>query len=300
MPEKKEDAIKALLEKYPDQEKGIKKYFKIISDISSEMGGVIKMKWWQGVLFPFLFPTIFKYRNKSTREAMDAIISDEELKMLLNSNIGYYHDFVDSFSFLYHSIGQNSYFTGGGWFIKGGSQMLSNYLAKVIQDNGGSVITKANVQFIDEKEGRKVIGYCYSKEDKEVYADVVISNASPMQTYKMAGVKYENKNKVASSLVTVYLGFKDNLKDVYGKRPYSNFYFGPVRDIDTYHESLIGDISDRGFVFVDYSQIDSGLTTEDESFGVFCTTDYLSDWEDLPVEEYIKKKKELAENIWIE
>jgi phytoene dehydrogenase-like protein len=299
MPENSKDAIIALVKKYPDQEKGIKKYFDTISNISKEMSGVIRMKWWQFPLFPLLFPNIYKFKDKSTREALDAIIDNEELKMLLNSNIGYYHDYVDTFSFLYHSLGQNSYFTGGGWFIKGGSQQLSNYLAKVITDNGGDVITRANVTEISEKGDNKLIKYTRKKEDIEIESDIIISNASPMDTYKMANIEYQQEKKiVGNSLLTVYIGFKNNVKSIYGERPYSNFYFGKVKDIDSYHDNLKEDITKRGFIFVDYSQIDSQLTADEKSFGVFCSVDYLKDWENLSKEEYTEKKKKLAEGYF--
>lgn len=295
MPGKAEDAIKALIEKFPDQETGIRKYFKLISDIAKEFRSLIRIKWWQYPLFPFLFPNVSKYRDKSTREVMDSVIENEQLKLLLNSNIGYYHDYVDTFSFLYHSLGQNSYFTGGGWFIKGGSQKLSNYLAKVISDNGGEVITKANVFRISERAEKKIVSFTRKKVDEEIVSDVIISNASPMQTYRMAGVDYENNKIIGNSLLTVYIGFKNNVKSIYGKRPYSNFYFGKAIDIDSYHKNLKEDITDRAFIFVDYSQIDSQLTSDDKSFGVFCSIDYLKDWQNLSEEEYSEKKKLLAE-----
>ena len=296
MPEKTEDAISALVKQYPDSEKSIKKYFSIISNLANEMGGVIRMKWWQKALFPLLFPNMFKYRTMSTRDALDDIFENEELKMLLNSNIGYYHDYVDTFSFIYHALGQNSYFTGGGWFIKGGSQQLSNYLAKVITDNGGDVIKSANVTKIQDNNGRKIISYTHKKKDLEIDADIVVSNASPMQTYKLANINFEPEKKITgNSLITVYIGFKDNVKSIYGTRPYSNFYFKDVTDIDSYQNGLKKDITERGFIFVDYSQIDSGLTSDDKSFGVFCSVDYLKDWENLSDEEYTAKKKLIAE-----
>lgn len=296
MPENSKDAISELIKQFPSEEKGIYKYFDTIANISKEMGGVIRMKKWQKILFPFLYPNIFKYRAMSTKDALDGIIDNEELKMLLNSNIGYYHDFVDSFSFIYHSLGQHSYFTGGGWFIKGGSQTLSNYLAKVISDNGGEVIKSANVTKISENNGRKLISYTHKKTEKEAEADVVISNTSPMQTYKLANVDFEPEKKViGNSLITVYIGFKNNVKSVYGERPYSNFYFKEIEDISSYHENLRKDITERGFIFVDYSQIDSGLTSDEKSFGVFCSVDYLKDWKHLSDEEYVKKKEVLAE-----
>ncbi len=301
MPETSKEAIVALSKQYPDQTKNIKEYFEVIEKITKEFKGVIKIKWWQKLLFPLIFPTFLKYHKMSTKEAMDNIFDNEELKMLLNSNINYYHDSIDSFSFLYHAIGQHSYFTGGGWFIKGGSQQLSNYLAKVIMDNDGELIKSANVTKISDKENGKIITYNHKKSIKELAVDLIISNASPMQTYKLANVNYQaEKSIIGNSLLTVYIGFKDNLKSIYGKRSYSNFYFKGVYDINSYQNNLKKDITERGFIFVDYSQIDSQLTSEDKSFGVFCSVDYLKDWEHLSEEEYKQKKEMLANKYFDE
>ena len=51
--------------------------------------------------------------------------------------------------------------------------------------------------------------------------------------------------------------------------------------------------SERPFVFVDYSAIDSGLTAPDDprSFGVLTGTSNLADWENLNEEEYKTAKE---------
>jgi len=54
-----------------------------------------------------------------------------------------------------------------------------------------------------------------------------------------------------------------------------------------------GDISQRGFAFVDYSQIDSGLTQDSKSFRVICTLDYIEDWEELEREEYKNRNEKI-------
>ncbi|RUM69817.1 MAG: hypothetical protein DSZ07_03930, partial [Sulfurovum sp.] len=57
------------------------------------------------------------------------------------------------------------------------------------------------------------------------------------------------------------------------------------------------DIFKKPFIFTDYSQMDSGLTNSDKSFGVICTTDYLSDWENLDKESYKNKKENLIDSM---
>ena len=74
---------------------------------------------------------------------------------------------------------------------------------------------------------------------------------------------------------------------------YSTFVFSPnvrtLRDFD-YHV----DFNERGFVFVDYSQIDSQLAAPGKGVGVICTVDYINEWNKLNKAAYKAKKDEVA------
>ncbi len=292
MPDSVDKAISALSKRYPSEKKSIKEYFDLIDNISKDYKKLANASWWQYIFFPLIFKYIIKYRVSSVKKVMDNLFKNEELKLILNSNIGYYNDKISDLSFLYHSIAQNSYFKGGGWYIKGGSQKLSNYLASIITQNGGKVITRANVIKIDNKD----VIYKHKKEQIKISSDIIISNLAPSSTYKLANISYKEDKKVASSLLSIYIGFKQNLKSIYGKRAYSTFLFKDIKSIDDYDNNTQTDIEKRGFVFVDYSQIDSGLVDEAKSFGAICTTDYLSDWEKLSKDEYKQKKQDILES----
>ncbi|MEA3419751.1 MAG: FAD-dependent oxidoreductase, partial [Campylobacterota bacterium] len=145
MPDDKEKAIAALCEKYPSEEKAIKEYFRLIENISDEYEKLSTAPWWKLALFSFFFKNIVKYKTASVKDVMDSLIENEELKLILNANVCYFTDTISDFSILYHALAQNSFYEGGGWYTKGGSQQLSNYLASIIRQNGGEVITRAEV-----------------------------------------------------------------------------------------------------------------------------------------------------------
>ena len=291
VPDDKEEALALLSEKYPEEKGALKTYFTLLKDISDELQKVSTASWWQLLLFPRIFKNLSTYRTKSVKEVMDKLFKSEELKLVLNTNVGYYNDTIKDFSFLYHCAAQHSYFNGGGWYIKGGSQKLSDYLASVIKDNGGKVFTKADVLEI-RKTGKTAhaVVYKHKREVKEIKSDIVISNLSPQSTYALADIEYEEKKTIASSLNTVYIGFNKNIRSLYGKRAYSTFIFPNIFSIDAYDKVVTGPVEKRAFVFVDYSQIDSGLTSDDKSFGAICTIDHIADWKDLSKEAYKKKK----------
>jgi len=297
MPDDIEKAIVALCKKYPSEEKAIKEYFRLIENISDEYVKLSTATWWKLALFPFYFKNILKYKTMSVKEVMDSFIENEELKLILNANVCYFTDTIKDFSFLYHAQTQYSFYKGGGWYIKGGSQQLSDYLASIIRDNGGEILTSAEVIKINQnQENSTSITYIHKEEEIEVSNDIVISNLAPSSTYQLADISYVEQKKIASSLLSIYIGFKKNLKSVYGKRAYSTFLLRDVKSIEDYDENIQGDIINRGIVFVDYSQIDSGLTDESKSFGVICTTDYFEDWKDLSKEEYKQKKEDVLQS----
>ena len=310
VPDNTAKAIQVLTEEFPGEEKGIKKYFRTIHGIRKEIKRLPRENWKLLLLmpiFPAVFPYILRYQSKTLGKFLDSIINNEDLKLVLLANLQYYHDNPHTMSLLYYSAGQGGYYHGG-YFIKGGSQKLSDYLAQVIKNNNGEVIFQNLVTKIIT-ENNKAIGVEYqgtfnkTGETNKVFANTIIANAAipdVANTLLAPGVSQKLKNKTekletSCSLISVYIGFKRPVKEL-GNKHYSTFIFDESvksqKDMITNHH---GDFSKRNIVFVDYSQIDSGLTPPDKSFGVICTVDYLSDWENLSPEEYKNKKEEIAQ-----
>jgi len=291
MPDGVEAAKEGLIAKFPKERVGIEEYFRLIQTIADGYGTLQNLSWYHYLLFPLLFKDILRYRSKSVRDLLDTIIEDRELKLILNTNVQYYNDRPDTLSFLLHAIAQYSYFKGGGWFIKGGSGRLSDYLASIIRENEGTIITKAMVTNATQNS----VTYRRKSESVAIDSDIVISNISPQQTYQLYNHTYQESRDIADSLLTIYLGFSKNIKDIYGKRAYSYFMLDTIDSIDGLNDISKEEASKRGFVFVDYSQIDAGLCSSDRSFGAICMVDYLDEWDSLDSEEYEAKKTSLIE-----
>jgi all-trans-retinol 13,14-reductase len=237
---------------------------------------------------------------------LDANISSDELKLVLQGNIVYYHDDPYTMSMIYWSAAQASYIEGGGHFVQGGSQHLSNYLASLIEDNGGQVLLGKKVTEILVDHGKAagvVFKDSFNDELSEVsvYADRVIANAAiPLvvdmlpaaEAKKLAG-KVE-KLETACSLISVYIGFKKEPKQL-GSRHYSTILVGDdVRSMADTESNCHADWQDRSFIFVDYSQVDSRLAPQGKAFGALCAADYLADWENLDEDAYAEKKEHVA------
>ena len=292
MPDGLDEAQNALVARFPKEKDAIKRYFKRITSIGETLKMFQNPSWYHFLLFPFSLIPIFWYKSKTVSDVINKLFQDEELKLILNANVQYYNDSPDTLSFLLHAVAQHSYYEGGGYFIKGGSGTLSNYLAELIRQHGGEVITKAMVTSCSQNS----IEYEHKKKSYHFEVDEVISNLSPEQTYGLYGLDYVEKKPLGNSLLTIYLGFSQNLKEVYGERAYSNFIFDEMASVEDFNRMIKQDILEKAFIFVDYSQLDSGLTKDEhKSFGAVTIMDEIKDWEGFTKEEYEAKKEKLIE-----
>ncbi len=306
-------AMDIFIKNYPRDEKGIRTFFRTIEAIRKDAYKFRQIgRWKLRLLFPVLplvFPNLVFNLYNTTGDFLDAIIKNEDLKLILAANFGYYHDDPYSLSLIFYSAAQASYYKGG-YYIKGGSQNLSNCLAGVIRDNGGEVLLKRLVTKILTKN-KKVTGVEHirsSGKDRDTrtsHAKTVIANAAIPNVAAMLPEKERfilsrkiSKLEIAPSLISIYIGFTKALKDL-GNKHYSTFISdNSIKNLKDATKNVRDDFSKRGFVFVDYSQIDSGLAPEGKSYGAVCTLDYLSDWNKLDEEQYKRKKERVAETYF--
>jgi len=246
--------------------------------------------------------------DRSVGEFLDEIIGNEDLKLVLLGNLGYFHDDPYTLSLLYYLNAQGSYYGGSASFIQGGSQQLSNFLSEIITSHGGKVWLNSLVSAIDY-EGSIPAGVSWEVtrgKDKGIHTEkagyIVMNGALPQLAQSLLSRSDGKKlatsmggNNPGASLLTVYFGFHKSLKEV-GSRHYSTFiYDTSVRSPGDIHDNNHSDFSTRSFTFVDYSQVDSRLAPAGKSVGAACYIDYPSDWASLNREEYIRMKADVAD-----
>jgi phytoene dehydrogenase-like protein len=208
---------------------------------------------------------------------------------------------------IYYSAGQASYYNGGGYYIKGGSQKLSDYLSEYIKKQGGELLLNHLVKKIIVKNNIAVGIECHQKSSsnnvfQSFYGNAVVVNSSIPSVVDMlppdsaAFIKNRlSKMEVACSLLSIYIGFKSELK-LDDHKHYSTFVSDA--NVKTLHDVKLnynGPHESRNFVFVDFNQIHADLAPVCKSAGVICVVDYLHEWEGLDREKYAQKKKEVAE-----
>lgn len=292
IPHRAEEAKSVLKAAFPGEEKGIDDYFWHMANAKRVM---------------------VMNRNKpeiSIGEFLDGIIGDEDLKLVLMGNLGYYSDDPYRLGWLYYLAAQNSNYGGRSNYIQGGSQSLSNALMDIITENGGEVKLKHLATGVDFRGGRATgVHFRPTREDpstgETAMADrIILGGALPNAAQ---GLLPASEGKALSdaiatqengaSLLTVYYGFKTALKDI-GNRNYAYFIFDPsVKSLKDIGPNNRADFSLRSFTFVDYGQVDSRLAPEGKSVGAVCAIDYPSDWNSLARDEYLRMKADVADAI---
>lgn len=291
MPHSKEEAIEVLNKNFPDQSEGIEQYFERL--MNAKRINVLE-------------------RDKpdiSVGDYLDTLFSNEDIKLFLLGNLGYFHDDPYSISLRYFSIAESAYFQGRANYIKGGSQKLSDRLVEIIREHGGKVLLNHQVNEI-RTDGELVTGVSFKNnlpgQHKVIHAEakVYIANAALANIAAMMDEDHGNllneqiqSHNIGASLLTVYYGFSRPLKDI-GHKYYSTFIFDEsVKTLKDILANNRDDFSSRSFTFVDYSQVDSALAPPGKSVGSVCAIDYTADWENLSREAYKNKKKVVAEKI---
>jgi all-trans-retinol 13,14-reductase len=245
--------------------------------------------------------------EKSLGSFLDEHIGNDDLKLILLGNLGYFHDDPYSTSLNYYLAAQGSYYGGNASFVQGGSQKLSDALVSVIEENGGTVKLNSMVTGIifEEERPAGVTWESSSERNKIANADhateIVVNAAVPNLAGRLLpegrgnilSEKIENMN-IGASLLTVYFGFRKSLKET-GNRHYSTFIFdSSVKTQKDIVKNNKAGFETRSFTFVDYSQVDSALAPEGKGVGAVCCIDYIQEWEGMERNSYLKKKYAVA------
>ncbi|MDF1573852.1 MAG: NAD(P)/FAD-dependent oxidoreductase [Bacteroidales bacterium] len=290
IPHDPEKAKSILKESFPGEEKGIDAYFYHVLNVRRVM---------------------VAHKGKPDRSLglfLDEIIGDEDLKLVLLGNLGYFHDDPYSLSWLYYLNAQGSYYGGTASFIQGGSQSLSNALSNLITERGGEVRLNQLVTSIDYRGDRvsgvtfqEVKGKNKGQVDQAGAREIIMNGSVPglcrLLSEKDAAplVRSIRDLAIGASLLTVYYGFNKPLQTI-GNKNYSTFiYDASVRSQRDILGNNHSDFSTRSFTFVDYSQVDARLAPEGKSVGAVCAIDYPSDWEGLERDEYMRMKADVAD-----
>lgn len=308
------DALRdRLTDHFPHEADSIHRFLKRVGSIQTAVQIFMKKHdglWWlaHGAELPFRLWPVWRDWRASVSEVLDRYFGDNEaIKIALAANLVYWSDDPDQMWWIFFAMSQGAFLEGGGNYIKGGSQILSDRLVDRIREGGGEALAgQSAVEILLGAQG-EVSGVRYRPraggEDTVAHAPVVFANASPHTVENMLPAverdsfmaPYRGK-PLSTSLFSITLGLNRRPSEL-GVSAYSTMiipeWMERLSDFKHCAELLADMPSGRLPVMgvCDYNHIDSGLS-DGELFPVsLAGADRLTNWDGLSGADYHAKKK---------
>jgi all-trans-retinol 13,14-reductase len=188
-----ENFIKILLQQFPEEEAGIRKYVDKIKSVCSE--------------FPiyFLNPTDGNIVQSesieiSAKEFINSCTKNEKLQNVLAGTNLLYASTSDKTPLYVHALIINSYLESAYKCIDGGAQ-IEKEMSKQIKALGGKMLKYKNVTSLVCNEESGLLEYAETSEGDKIYGDTFISNIHPSNTLnilKNSQIRNAYRNRIDS------------------------------------------------------------------------------------------------------
>jgi all-trans-retinol 13,14-reductase len=268
VPQRNPEAYIALLSKhFPAEAEGIRGFVEEMIAIADEVDTLSRKKGkFFKLIFPLQYPKMWDVRNKTLADLIDDHVKDPDLQHVLGALWGYYGLPPSQLSGFYYANATGGYLKNGSYYIKERSQNLSNAIAEVIEDQGGTMLYDTRVEKILLKNG-SVTGVALAGGET-LPARAVVSNASVPATFRemmpedAIPAAYREKldeYKPSISSFIVWLGLNQDLR---GKiKAFSTHVSsgrGPEAD---YRSCLQGRVENQSFGVCIYDNIFQGYSS---------------------------------------
>jgi phytoene dehydrogenase-like protein len=260
-----------------------------------------------------LKPALRDWR-RSLAEVFDrAFGHDEAIKWALAANLPYYHNDPATMWWVYFAVAQGGFLGLGGRYVRGGSQQLSDALARVIKAAGGEIETgRIATEIRLDTSGRPSVVVHTDKKggDRvEISTRAVAGNAAPAVLAAMLAKPARERlsaaysgRRLSTSLFSATFGLAKRPSQL-GFHVYSTFlvpsWMKRFTDLPRSAE-LLGAapnaVRDPHLVVVDYSAIDSGLAGPPYPVSVV-GIDRVENWAALDQAAYAERRRQWTDRI---
>ena len=284
LPEGLGAADRALCERFPSARAGIRSILGDMERLTSGLGILSKGRGaFDKPLEGFkamakLGPLASGWRLSLGERLRGEFGNDEAVKCALAANLAYWHDDPETLWWILFAVAQGGYLASGGRYIRGGSQRLSNALARAITAAGGEIVRGRSIVEIKIGSDGRPVGLSHESRKggdcTEIRAPIIVGNAAPAV---LAALLPESARgafwapyagrRLSISLFSATFGLSVRPAEV-GLRSYSTFllpnWMTSLGDYKRSAELLAALPSGTGrdqpiMTIVDYSAIDSGL-----------------------------------------
>jgi phytoene dehydrogenase-like protein len=242
-----DELVNSLTERFPKEEKNIKKYLSLVRNVSAELQLLPDVEgFWQHLTIPFRTKNMGKYALFSLKRVIDWHIKDPLLKKILNIQFGDHGLAPAKASFPLHCAVMDHYFNGG-FYPCGGGGAIVKAMTTAIKNYDGEVKTQQSVKriLLEGKKKKTAIGVELAS-GKRLFAKRIISNADPNITYqKLIGEenlsrrlqKKLNKTSYSCTSLMLFLTVEMDLKA--SGIDSGNIWLMPNEDMDTVYERMM-------------------------------------------------------------
>lgn len=220
----KENFIEMLYERFPGHEAEVDKYIETVYKASSKNKRFFQEKAYPSLLStiagPFIRNGYYEFSDRTTKEVLDEISDNDELKAVIAGQYGDHGMPPGESSFVIQSLVNKHYWKGGA-FPVGGCQRIAETIIPVIEKAGGTVAVRAGVEKIIVENG-KATGVLM-EDGTTLEAPMIVSGAGYLNTMgrllepsvqTAIGYKPENGVPPSTSHVCLYIGLKENLREL--------------------------------------------------------------------------------------
>ena len=185
IPRGREKFMQRLIERFPDEKKGIEQYFQLMLKMyqgltkAGDIRGLL-----DGAKLIYKAPVVVFKGLKPASKIIDKHVKDVKLKAILEARSGDHGISPTRVPFAQHVAIEGHYWEGA-WYPKGGGGSIPKAFISRLKKNGGEIRVKTRVkEIIIEGVGkrRRAVGVRL-QDGEEIRANCVISNADAWVTY---------------------------------------------------------------------------------------------------------------------
>ncbi len=313
LPANRQEAERALTAHFPAEKQAILDYFEVVFNFNAESEAIARasqgadpstmQKLLTRIFFKKKFPTLAKYALKSSQEVLDEFFASAELQLSLSAYWCFMGMPPARFPFSILARCTALYIDHLPYYLRGGSQVISQALAEVINKNGGEVRYNCGAEKI-LLDGGKAVGVRTAKGE-ELSCKRVLSNISPVHTYfkllepgqiPESAKEYMKGYTVGISALTCFLGL-DCPPEAIGFTDSFNLIYETLDANESFQSSYTLMPENDPIIATNYTVDDPKVSPEGTSIITAGTLKYAQPWMDLSPEQYYETKYKAANLI---
>lgn len=296
IPVGRENAEGVLLDTFPHESEGIKRFLDRMSNTNDALSmmqrGELSKKEIQ--------ENFFAYKDKTLAEVLNADVKDPKVRAVLAQLTGYFGLPPSKLSYVIYATGFYTYLRYGGAQIRGTSQTLSNAFVDIIQELDSEVRFNCGVKKI-LTEGGRVTGVITDKEES-IKSHHIISNVNPITTCaELIGVdkcppsifQTMQKKEIGLGTTCVYMGLDISHEEL-GIDEFETFNNSSY-DLDAFLEKGSKSIEPEDVGLTIYNVAYRDASPPGTTIAVNTSLSYAEPWYKIPPSEYVNAKNRVAD-----